>query len=98
MGDGGIIVLWIGGLVLAGIVGFVVMALVLAGKLVGLLFRSLVGGPAEAASGRRASRARDAGSVVCPQRRCAHVNAWNARFCARCGRPLRRAYDTDLYG
>lgn len=90
-----VVVWWVGGLLLLGIVGFFVMAVALAVRFIGFVFRSLFGWPNEAppeaprGSGRRR---------VCPHRRCGHLNPPAARYCARCGRPLRAAYDVDAYG
>lgn len=98
MPDAGITFLWVSGLVVAGIFGFVVMAFVLVGKLVGFVFRTLGGGGQKPTPYRHRPPPRSSQGVVCPHSRCAHVNMKDARFCARCGRPLRSAYDADLYG
>jgi hypothetical protein len=97
MASGSVIVLIIFGLIAAGFIGFVVLALVLIGKLIGAAFRAL-GGPNAAKATRRMPPSRMSQGLVCPHKRCRHINLRHARFCSRCGRPLRSAYDTDLYG
>ncbi len=96
--DAGITFLWVSGLLLAGIFGFVIMAFVLVGKFIGFLFRVLGGGESKRRPVRDRPPPRASKGVICPHRRCANVNVKGARFCARCGRPLRSAYDADLYG
>lgn len=96
--DAGITFIWVSGLLLVGIFGFIVMAFVLVGKFVGLVFRVLGGGGPKRTSYRQRPPSRLSRGVVCPHTRCAHANMKGARFCARCGRPLRSAYDADLYG
>ncbi len=95
--NGSLVVLIVFGLIAAGFIGFVVLALVLIGKLLGAAFRAL-GGPSEPKPSRRMPPPRVSQGLVCPHKRCRHINLRDARFCSRCGRPLRSAYDTDLYG
>lgn len=98
LADGGIVILWVSGLILAGILGFFFMAVVIVGKVIGFIFRALTGDASERSRPGQAPPPRHTMGRVCPHRRCAHLNPRNARFCARCGRPLRSAYDTDPYG
>lgn len=74
-----------------GMVAFVVIVLVGAartlGRICGLLGRLLFGRPrrrAIAAPRRRLLRA-------CPQAQCGFLNTVDARYCARCGTPLKTA-------
>jgi hypothetical protein len=92
-------------LVLAGIIGFFVMSVALVLRLGGFVLRTLFGSvedaaPHRAMSGPRSSRALQRaprGAVLCPHRRCGHLNPSGARFCGRCGRPLSSDHDMDAY-
>lgn len=35
---------------------------------------------------------------LCPQSRCGHMNVGEARYCARCGRPLLPLTSSDSHG
>lgn len=83
-------------LVLAGIVGFFVMAVALLLRIGGFVLRTLFGGPDDERPRRVLPHAAH-GLRVCPHRRCGHANRIEARFCARCGRPLRGGNGMDAY-
>jgi hypothetical protein len=84
--DGGM--LWVVGLMIVGIVGFILMLATAVGALVSMMARAgrtLIG-----LSGDSAPRA-------CG--RCQHVNAAHARYCAQCGRALGAERETtDVHG
>ncbi len=90
-----LVVLWIGGLFLLGIIGFFVMAATFVVRFFAFIFRALFGCPEQAAGGMLTSAGR---RRVCPHRRCGQLNPPTARYCGRCGRALRMAYDVDAYG
>jgi hypothetical protein len=91
------IALWIAGLLLLGLLGFVVMVVALLFRFMGWVFRALIGGSAarhrsDQAPGRADRR------MLCPHPGCGCTNGPTALYCGRCGRPLRRTYDVDAYG
>jgi hypothetical protein len=79
-----------------GLIGFFVMAVVLVLRVLRAAGRALFG-PAHG-SAVRPPPLPGADRQVCPHERCGHVNRGMSRFCARCGRPLRRPADIDAYG
>ncbi len=83
-------------LVLVGMVGLLVMSVALSLKAGSIIVRKI----ADALHLGRSTgpAARPSPPVVCPNPRCGHVNARTAKFCARCGRPMRMTYDVDAYG
>ena len=93
LGDGFVAV---GLLILAGMVGFFVMAVALALRLGGFMMRTLFGGT-DATAPKRSVYLPAGNQHICPHRRCGHLNQRSARFCARCGRPLRGGGGTDAY-
>ena len=91
------VVIWAGGLLLLGILGFVVMTISLVLRFVAWLFHALfgIGGrPRPAANPAR----HDARRMLCPHPGCGYRNRPTALFCGRCGRSLRRSVDIDAYG
>lgn len=89
MADGGM--LWVVGLMIVGIVGFVLMLATLLGAIVSMMARA---GRAVFGSGERPM-------VMFPRecRRCMHRNAGHARYCAQCGMALGETREkTDLHG
>lgn len=86
------------GLLMLGIVGFLIMVVTMIFGAIGSAFRALVGRPAPPAPHRRLPRPVVAVGIVCERPQCGHVNPQRARFCARCGRRLDRARDVDDYG
>lgn len=93
LGDGFVAV---GLLVLAGVIGFFVMSVALALRAGGFVLRALFGSANSEAPPHNAFRVQQ-GPLVCPHRRCGHLNQRGARFCARCGRSLRGGPDMDAY-
>jgi len=89
-------VLWVGVILLVGFIGFFVVAVVMVVRLIGFVGRVLFGRPS--AENEPGQRRRDHHGRLCPQLRCGHVNAADARYCARCGQPLRVVCDVDAYG
>jgi hypothetical protein len=87
-------VLVVVGLFGIGIIGFFAMCVVLVVRVLGFLFRGLTG----ARQPKLAQRRFEPRHEVCPHPRCGHVNRHEARFCARCGRPLGEHDDVDAYG
>lgn len=85
------------GTMLVGVVGFVVMVFALLWSAFDALRRGL-GFGSRARRVRRLERDEFAYvHVACGHADCRHVNPPGARFCARCGRALRRP-DVDDYG
>jgi len=95
--DAGITV-WVGVLLLVGVLGFFVMVVALVFRFLGWILRTLAGvfrGSRNAATPATNTHGR---SLVCPHAGCGHINGPTALYCARCGRPLRRTYDVNTYG
>lgn len=91
------IAIWIAGLLVVGVLGFFVMAVVLAFRFIGWLLRALTGGlGANQPDSRPPTNCPR--RLVCPHPGCGHANGPTALYCGRCGRPLRRTYDVDAYG
>jgi len=90
------IALWIAGLLLVGFLGFFLVAVTMAFRFIGWVFRALTGGGAGQQAG--SPNAGGARRMVCPHPGCGHHNRPTALYCGRCGRPLRQAYDVDAYG
>ncbi len=83
-------VLWIGGLMLVGLFGFVFMTIVLVCRAFGACFRAVsVPHPPRVSGGE--------GQGICADVRCGHANRRGARYCGRCGRalPLHREAIAD---
>ena len=90
------VVVWVGGLLLIGFVGFFALLVVAVVRVFRSLFRVLFG------SSCNADPTEDppSGETVkaCPQLRCGYLNPGHARYCARCGHPLDGVDDVDRYG
>lgn len=84
--------LWMGLLVLVGFIGFFAMAVVLMLRLVGFVFRSVLGIGPEEPEGEAAEPA----ALRCPHAGCGRGNPPGARFCGHCGRALGGG--VDAYG
>lgn len=94
-------ILIIVGLIVLGLVGFVIMVGMVLTKIfnsIGSVFRSLLGQSEHSAEPDSCSRPMMGGGIVCERPNCGHVNPPQARYCARCGQRLRRAGDLDEYG
>lgn len=93
-GDFGFFFWWAPGILLFGVVAFVMVALLTVLRVLGEGLRAIFG------LGGRGSGAADArwGQRKCNQLRCGHVNTPRARFCARCGAALSGAREFDAYG
>jgi hypothetical protein len=89
-------VLWVGVILLVGFVGFFVVAVVMVMRLIGFVARVLFGRPST--ENERVRPRPERQGRLCPRLRCGHVNAANARYCARCGQPLGAVCDVDAYG
>ena len=94
LADAGITV-WLIAIFLVGLFGFIVMVVALAFRLLGWVFRAVSG---VSRSTRSPSGSGAARHVTCSESGCGQANPPTALYCARCGRPLRRAYDVDAYG
>ena len=71
-----------------GFFGLSVFVIALAFRGVSALLRAIFGSPTDAAL-----ELGPTALEVCPHARCGHANPHRARFCARCGRALRRAFE-----
>jgi hypothetical protein len=91
-------VLVFAGLLMLGIVGFLIMVVTMIFSAIGSAFRALIGRPERSAEGDERPRPVVAVGIVCERPGCGHVNPPRARFCARCGRRLVRAGELDEYG
>ena len=89
---------WIFLLLGVGVLGFFFMAAVLLAKVIGAFLRMLGFSSNKARGEVDSPPRRDTQGVICSAPRCTHVNRRSAGFCARCGQPLKSAYDTDVYG
>lgn len=86
------IFVWTPLLILLGLVGFFVVAVLAMVKLLGIVFRGASGG----SSGRHTPApplSTGLSGVLCPYPRCGQANVRQARYCARCGRPLHGPHD-----
>lgn len=86
---------WFGIILLVGFLGFFVVLLAAALRVVGAIWRAIIG------SGRRAGPARhttQASPHVCENPRCGYLNSGNARYCARCGHTLGHTAGLSSYG
>jgi hypothetical protein len=78
----GMVIIWMGGVLIVGLVGFVVVTLVALARAAGAVVRMVL----PRASRVPAAPATDtSGPRLCDHPRCGHLNAGTARFCARCG-------------
>ncbi len=75
-------------LLVVGILGLLVIAIVLVTRLLGFARRRLLSPDEPRLSGPE---------LACEAARCGHVNPAGARYCARCGQPLTGG-DLDAYG
>lgn len=91
------ITLWIIVILLVGLLGFFLVLATMVVRFLGWVFRALTGrlGAEERADALPGNPER---RVICPHPGCGHTNGPTALYCARCGRPLRRAYDVNGYG
>jgi hypothetical protein len=79
------VLVWVGGALLIGFVGFFAVLLMAVFRLVGRAFRALF--PAQAEYHAQ-SRLDVLAPQVCGQPRCGYLNRGAARYCARCGSAL----------
>ena len=96
LADGGITVVWVGGILLLGFLGFFVMLIAALGRCIGFVLRLLVGN-ARRVDAAGPSSVSGAGRP-CGHPRCGHLNPADARYCARCGSALGPPDDVDRYG
>lgn len=85
-------IFWAFGLFAVGVIGFFIMAATMIFSALGSLLRMFVG---DRGAGGRAARNRAAN---CTHTTCGHVNPPGARFCGRCGAPIRSDQNWDSYG
>lgn len=90
------IVFWFGGLMIAGIIGFVIMFMAVILSVIGAVLRGLAA--LLGLGGGRVEQPPLNGPRVCAHRQCGHINAAGARFCGRCGQPLGRVLGDHLHG
>jgi hypothetical protein len=89
------ILVWVGIVFAIGFLGFFVVLLGLAFRLLRYVFRVLARKPARGMDsvvpviGRR---------VTCSQPRCGHANRAGAKYCSRCGAPLAAALHAEYQG
>jgi hypothetical protein len=87
---------WVLVIFLVGFIGFFVVVAVMVVRLIGFVGRALFGRASAENQPERQRRGHH--GRLCPQPRCGHVNAAEARYCARCGQPLGVVCDVDAYG
>lgn len=95
LADAGITLIWVGGVLLVGFVGFFVVLLSMLARALGFVWRALI--PRRHNRSGTILESRCVGQV-CPHPRCGHINRAEARYCARCGNPLGDPEDVDSYG
>ncbi len=83
-----LVILWFGGVVLIGFVGFFVVVVSLLGRALRGLGRLLAGDDGTA---KTSSAGGEYSPRVCEHPHCGYLNRGNARYCARCGSPLNEA-------
>ncbi|TWT45725.1 hypothetical protein RAS1_21540 [Phycisphaerae bacterium RAS1] len=100
---------WTPLLILLGLVGFFVVALLAIVKMLGIVFRGIGGCGTRLTHAPAPPLSTGLSGVLCPHPRCGQANPRQARYCARCGRPLHgdagpvsdRSYgphDVNTYG
>jgi hypothetical protein len=93
LADAGISV-WIIGLFVIGIFGFIVSILTIVFRVLGRIVRLVTSGsrpPLPPPPSRPHN-------VLCSRAGCGHANQPTALYCARCGQPLRNRHDVDTHG
>ena len=93
LADAGISV-WIVGLFVIGIFGFIVSILTIIFRVLGRMLRFIFGGSQTPLP----PPPRPPYNTICPHAGCGHVNQPRALYCARCGQPLRKRHDVDAHG
>jgi hypothetical protein len=90
------VLLWVGGVLVVGFFGLLVLVLSAVARMVRALWRAVVG--PWSGSDEREREGSSADQRPCSYPRCGHLNRGEARYCARCGRPLESVQDVDRYG
>ncbi len=95
LADGGIVFVWVAGVLLIGLVGFFVVILGLAARFIRRLFSMILGhhGPPS-----QDAVSRPGAQSPCRNLRCGYLNPAGARYCARCGSRLDGVADVNSYG
>ncbi len=84
LADGGIVVIWVVGIMVLGLFGFLAAVLGMLVRLAKFLLRPFWPEENPTTAGPKASP----GGRVCPNPRCRHTNSVAARYCARCGQAM----------
>lgn len=86
----GDLVVWVGVCFLLGSLAFLLATVTIGLKLLGFLWRALIGPPDPRPTELTLSQR-------CRQPRCGELNPDRAKFCQRCGRPLAAPTPVDAY-
>ncbi len=90
------VIVWVGGLLLSGFVGFFTLVIAAIARVLRAIFRAVFGGQYRS---RGAAQSPPQKTLrACPQPRCGFLNPGHARFCARCGHALQGVDDAARYG
>lgn len=95
LADGGIVFVWVVGALLIGFAGFFIILLAAIGRVLRGVWRAVTW---PLAGNSRGASALPPTPRTCPQPRCAHVNAPDARYCGRCGGALGPRGGGDGHG
>lgn len=85
LADGGIVIVWVVGVLLIGFAGFFIVLLAALGRLLRGAWRAATW---PFSCGRHASPNLPPTPRTCRQPRCGHINPPDARYCGRCGDAL----------
>ncbi len=94
--DFGIVVLWIAVALVIGFIGFFVAVLVMVVRAIQFVLRAAWGRTRN--PGATAPPAEVRAARCCLHPRCGYLSPGDARYCARCGRPLSQDAGVDSYG
>mgnify|MGYP000054366572 CR=1 FL=1 len=86
LADGGMVVIWVVGILVLGLFGFLAALLGALVRLAKFFLRPFWPEANASVDDRSASAA----ARVCPNPRCRHANPFAARYCVRCGQALAR--------
>jgi len=91
-----ITLVWVGGILVVGFLGFFVVAIASLSRLFSFVFRAITGVSRPANAAR--APAAESNVRACPRPRCGYLNRPEARYCARCGSQLDAEVEVDHYG